>query len=89
MDVVGPLCTPLDILGRSVELAEARVGDLIGIFQSGAYARSASPLNFLSHPTPPEVWVENGRDFLIRRRGSFEDYLRDVEPAGVTVESTP
>jgi len=89
VDVVGPLCTPLDIVGRSVHLAEARVGDLIGIFQSGAYARSASPLNFLSHPTPAEVWVENGRDFLIRRCGSVEDYVRDVEPICAEVESAP
>jgi diaminopimelate decarboxylase len=78
VDVVGPLCTPLDIVGRSLHLPEAEIGDLVGIFQSGAYARSASPLAFLSHPTPPEVWVEDGRDFLIRRRGSWEDYMRDV-----------
>jgi len=87
VDVVGPLCTPLDMVGRSVQLAQARVGDLIAIFQSGAYARTASPLGFLSHPTPPEVWVENGRDFLIRRRGSVEDYVRDVEPVCAEVGS--
>jgi diaminopimelate decarboxylase len=80
VDVVGPLCTPLDTLGRSVLLAPPEVGDLIGIFQSGAYARTASPLEFLSHPTPPEVWVEGGQEFLIRRRGSLEDFLRNVQP---------
>jgi len=89
VDVVGPLCTPLDVVGRGVQLPEAKVGDLIGIFQSGAYARSASPLGFLSHPTPPEVWVEQGRDSLIRRRGSFEDYVHDVEPVCAEVESLP
>jgi len=88
-DVVGPLCTPLDILGRSVQLAETRVGDLVGIFQSGAYARSASPLGFLSHPTPPEVWVEGGREFLIRRRGSMQDHVRDLESVCAEVESAP
>jgi len=87
VDVVGPLCTPLDTLGRSVQLPETEVGDLIGIFQSGAYARSASPLGFLSHPTPPEVWVEGGQDFLIRRRGNSEDSLRDVEPVCLTAGS--
>lgn len=80
VDVVGPLCTPLDTLGRSVQLPQTEVGDLVGIFQSGAYARSASPLGFLSHPTPPEVWIEAGQDYLIRRRGSSEDSLRDVQP---------
>jgi diaminopimelate decarboxylase len=87
VDVVGPLCTPLDTLSRAVQLPPAEVGDLIGIFQSGAYARTASPLGFLSHPTPPEVWVEDGHDYLIRRRGSVEDYLRDVQPLSITVGS--
>jgi diaminopimelate decarboxylase len=78
VDVVGPLCTPLDVLGRAVELPKTEVGDLIGVFQSGAYARSASPLNFLSHQTPPEVWVEENSDHLIRKRGKYEDYLTDL-----------
>jgi diaminopimelate decarboxylase len=70
VDVVGPLCTPLDTLARNVELPTAEVGDLFGIFQSGAYARSASPLEFLSHPSPPEVWVDQGQHHLIRERGA-------------------
>jgi len=74
VDVVGPLCTPLDVLARSVILPKAEVGDLVGVFQSGAYARSASPLGFLSHPTPPEIWVEGGHDYLISQRvSSYED----------------
>jgi diaminopimelate decarboxylase len=78
VDVVGPLCTPLDVLARNVELPIAEVGDLIGVFQSGAYARTASPLGFLSHATPPEVLVENGHARLIRRRGSHRDLLADL-----------
>jgi diaminopimelate decarboxylase len=77
VDVVGPLCTPLDVLGRSVQFPSVAVGDLIGVFQSGAYARTASPLGFLSHPAPPEVWVEAGKDFLIRRRGECNAYVAD------------
>jgi len=69
VDVVGPLCTPLDTLARGVMLPSAEIGDLVGIFQSGAYARSASPLEFLSHPSPPEVWADAGHCELIRRRG--------------------
>ena len=78
VDVVGPLCTPLDVLGREVDLPAAQVGDLIGIFQSGAYARTASPLGFLSHPSPAEVLVENGQVRLIRRRGTYRDLLTDL-----------
>ncbi len=77
VEVAGPLCTPLDVLARSANLPRTEVGDLIGIFQSGAYARSASPLGFLSHPAPPEVWIEGDSHRLIRSRGDFTDYLRD------------
>lgn len=60
VDVVGPLCTPLDVLARSIDLPRIEIGDFIGIFQSGAYGRSASPLEFLSHPAPVEIWIERG-----------------------------
>jgi diaminopimelate decarboxylase len=80
VDVVGPLCTPLDVLARSVTLPHAEIGDLLGVFQSGAYARTASPMGFLSHPTPAEVWMEGGKHFLIRRRGEYSDLLQDVCP---------
>jgi diaminopimelate decarboxylase len=55
--VVGNLCTPLDLLGDQVELPAADVGDLVVIFQAGAYGRTASPTAFLSHPEPAEVLV--------------------------------
>ncbi|GAA3437699.1 pyridoxal-dependent decarboxylase, exosortase A system-associated [Kutzneria kofuensis] len=55
--VVGCLCTPLDLLGDKVELARAEVGDLIAIFQAGAYGLTASPTAFLGHPPPREVLV--------------------------------
>jgi diaminopimelate decarboxylase len=55
--VVGPLCTPLDRLADRMELAKAEVGDLIVVFQSGAYGLSASPVGFLSHPPPAEILV--------------------------------
>ena len=55
--VVGPLCTPLDLLADRMELARAEPGDLVVIFQSGAYGASASPQGFLGHPTVVEVLV--------------------------------
>lgn len=54
---VGPLCTPLDILGDKMELGHAQVGDLIVVMQSGAYGLTASPTAFLSHPAPAEVLI--------------------------------
>lgn len=55
--VVGPLCTPLDLLADRMPLADAQPGDLAVIFQSGAYGFSASPQAFLGHPTCVEVIV--------------------------------
>jgi len=78
VDLVGPLCTPLDVLARSLLVPQIEVGDLVAVFQSGAYARSASPLGFLSHATPPEVLVEEGGCRLIRQRGNVADSMRDL-----------
>lgn len=57
VNVVGCLCTPLDLLADKVELPRAEVDDLVVVFQSGAYGLSASPSAFLSHPLPAEVLV--------------------------------
>ena len=59
VSVVGPLCTPLDLLGDRMELPRADCGDLVVLFQSGAYGYTASPLGFLSHPGPGEVLIGN------------------------------
>lgn len=55
--VVGCLCTPLDVLAHGVELPRADVGDLVVLYQAGAYGLTASPVGFLSHPAPAEVLV--------------------------------
>jgi len=53
--VVGCLCTPLDVLGDDVTLPRADVGDLVVVFQAGAYGLTASPTAFLGHPAPAEI----------------------------------
>ncbi len=55
--IVGPLCTPLDILSDQTDLAVAEPGDLAVVFQSGAYGATASPRLFLSHPDLVEILV--------------------------------
>jgi diaminopimelate decarboxylase len=57
VSVVGPLCTPLDLLADQMEMGQAEAGDFIVVFQSGAYGLTASPTAFLSHPVPLEVLV--------------------------------
>jgi diaminopimelate decarboxylase len=55
VSIVGPLCTPLDIIADKVKLPIANIGDYIVIFQSGAYGASASPQEFLSQPALSEI----------------------------------
>ncbi|MDO6385005.1 pyridoxal-dependent decarboxylase, exosortase A system-associated [Uliginosibacterium sp. 31-12] len=55
VSVVGPLCTPLDILAERMELALALPGDLVVVYQSGAYGFTASPRDFLGHPQAKEI----------------------------------
>jgi diaminopimelate decarboxylase len=57
VSVVGCLCTPLDLLGDGVTLPRSDVGDLVVLFQAGAYGLTASPTAFLGHPAPLEVLV--------------------------------
>ena len=57
VSVVGCLCTPLDLLADKAALPRSEVGDLVAIFQSGAYGLTASPTAFLGHPAPAEVLV--------------------------------
>lgn len=54
-DIVGPLCTTIDLLGQKVELPLVSAGDLVVIEASGAYGFTASPTRFISHPQPQEV----------------------------------
>lgn len=53
--IVGPLCTPLDILADRMLLPAADVGDWVAVFQSGAYGPTASPQDFLGHPHVVEI----------------------------------
>ena len=57
VSVVGPLCTPLDLLADRMQLPVAQVDDLVVVYQSGAYGASASPQAFLGHAPCPEVLV--------------------------------
>lgn len=57
VNVVGPLCTPLDILASQIKLAPANIGDVVAVLQSGAYGPTASPQLFLSQPQVKELML--------------------------------
>lgn len=57
VDLAGPLCTPLDVLGKSQSLPPLAPGDWVAVLQSGGYAASASPSGFLSRETAIEYLI--------------------------------
>ena len=75
VDIGGPICTPIDIIAKGIEVPNVQIGDIIGIFNTGAYGYSMSCLDFLSHPKPAEVLVDNNTAYLIRERSDFEDVI--------------
>ncbi|MFD6105463.1 hypothetical protein ACFWFQ_22650 [Nocardia salmonicida] len=58
--IVGPLCTPVDILNKQSS-TELSMGDTVTIPNVGAYGLSASLANFLGHPYPAEEVRLGGR----------------------------
>ena len=75
VNVVGPLCTPTDVIGQKVRLTLPESGDLLVIERSGAYGLTHSPVMFLSHPLPAEVMCYKGEELLVRERGKVENFL--------------
>lgn len=67
-EVAGPLCTPIDLLAVKCRLPKVEAGDMIGVFDVGAYGFSMSLLRFLSFGTPGEILIDSGRPVYVRRR---------------------
>lgn len=67
-DVVGPLCTGLDVLATNVPMVPPRTGDLLAVLDTGAYGFTESMPYFLSHPVPAEVCLREGRVVAARPR---------------------
>ena len=78
-NVCGPICTPIDCIGKEVMLPRVEKGDIIGVFNAGAYGYTMSLMNFMSLGWPAEVMVEKGRVDLIRRprppEAGFDDQV--------------
>ncbi|MEW1656675.1 type III PLP-dependent enzyme [Streptomyces sp. NPDC093707] len=81
--LVGPLCTPADVIRRAAEAVPPRPGALLSVPNVGAYGATASLLGFLSRPAPAEITVRDGRvvgaDRLALRREPLPDH--DHDPA--------
>jgi len=72
--VVGNICET-DTFGWDRKLNEVHEGDVLAILNAGAYGYMMAS-NYNSRPRPAEVFVNNGKFDLIRRRETLEDLLR-------------
>jgi diaminopimelate decarboxylase len=77
--LVGPLCTPADTLGKSVNLPSLSVGDVVTVPNVGAYGVTASPLSFLGRPAPNEIVMRGDELISVSRL----DYQRAYQPVGI------
>jgi diaminopimelate decarboxylase len=73
-DIVGPVCETTDAFGHDRRMPALDVGDLLAIFDAGAYG-SAMSSNYNRRPLSAEVLVDDGQARLIRRRQTIDDML--------------
>jgi diaminopimelate decarboxylase len=73
--VVGNICET-DTFAWDRKLHEVREGDYLVFYNAGAYGFEMSS-NFNSRLKPAEVFVKDGKHFLIRKKDEFEDLLRN------------
>lgn len=74
--ISGPLCSPADLMGIKVSLPSVQKGDYILIRNVGAYGLTYSSTNFISHPIPAEILINNDKIHIARKRSSIEDLLK-------------
>ena len=74
VDFVGPVCETTDTLGRDRRLPEPAVGDLMIVFDAGAYG-SVMASNYNRRPMPAEVLIQHGQATLVRRRQTIDDLV--------------
>jgi 2-[(L-alanin-3-ylcarbamoyl)methyl]-2-hydroxybutanedioate decarboxylase len=68
--IAGQLCTPKDILARECLIDRVRVGDVIVFHLVGAYGWSISHHDFLSHPHPARLYVDD-EEIEMMKVGAF------------------
>ncbi|MBR0168039.1 MAG: diaminopimelate decarboxylase [Synergistaceae bacterium] len=75
VSIVGKCCESGDILIDDAEIQRVKAGDVIALYNTGAYTFSmSSTYNCL--PRPAVVFVENGEAKVVAERQSLEDIIR-------------
>lgn len=74
--VAGKFCESGDVLTHNVTLPEAEVGDLMIVFDTGAYNYAMSS-NYNRAPRPAMVVVKNGQSRVWVERETLDDLIRN------------
>jgi len=74
-DVVGPVCESGDFLALGREMAQAGAGDLLAVFDVGAYGYVMAS-NYNTRPRGAEVLVDADRYAVVTARERYEDLVR-------------
>ncbi len=74
--VVGNICET-DTFAWDRSINEIIEGDILCFLNAGAYGFEMAS-NYNSQSRPAEVMISNGKDFLIRKRESLEDLMKNV-----------
>lgn len=73
--VVGYICET-DTFATNRKISEIREGDILAFKNAGAYCFMMSS-NYNSRYRPAEVMLYDGKDYLIRKRETFEDIIKN------------
>ncbi len=81
VNIAGPLCESGDFLGKGRRLPEVKRGDILVVYDVGAYGLAMSSQH-TAKPRPAMVLVNSGKAEIVRERESYEDLTRlDKIPA--------
>jgi len=73
--VVGYICET-DTFGWNRKINDIREGDYLVFLNAGAYCFTMAS-NYNSRLRPPEVLIHDGKDYLIRKRETLDDLLKN------------
>ncbi len=76
VDVVGPICESADFFAKERKLPKVKIGDFLAVMSAGAYGFSMAS-NYNTRLLPEEVLVVKDRTFVIRKRQTYEDLVRN------------
>jgi diaminopimelate decarboxylase len=79
-EVVGQICENTDRIGKSVSFPNPEVGDLIAVFDAGAYVASMAS-NYNGRPIPAELIIRGNKPTLVRKRSTYLDYISNYTVA--------